>query len=80
MSYSNKDLSVIFYANDFTAWYYGCQDNDNEISKPEYFGSVSTLMNVGDMIIMNSADGFSIRYVTKTDTGVVETKIYMVNR
>ena len=57
MAFKNKDFSVIAYANGFTMWHYTTRDTMAEICHAGYFQPVSTLINVGDIMIINSGDG-----------------------
>ena len=75
MSFANKNLSVIAYANGFTMWHYICPTKMINISKSGYFNSVRTLMNIGDMIIINADDNTAIKKIIATNPSVEIAKI-----
>ena len=66
MAFQNKKLSVIAYANGFTLWHYSANETMATISTSGYFNNVSTLMNTGDIIIINASDETSIKSITVT--------------
>lgn len=71
MAFQNKNLSVIAYANGFTLWHYASSDETiSAITASGYFDSVKTLMNPGDIVIVNASDKTGIRSVSTT-TGAV---------
>ncbi|MCL2538499.1 MAG: hypothetical protein FWF34_00685 [Alphaproteobacteria bacterium] len=70
MAFANKNLSVIAYANGFTLWHYAENAAAGDIQRCGYFNSVKTLMNIGDIIIINAADGAALRAVIATDANV----------
>lgn len=58
MAFKNKNLSVIAYANGFTWWHYVAnEDTLAEITADNFFNNVKTLINTGDVIIVNAIDG-----------------------
>lgn len=67
MAFQNKNLSVIAYANGFTLWHYAANEKNNVITAAGYFDSVKTLMNVGDVIIINASDNTTIKKIGVTD-------------
>ncbi len=69
MAFQNKNLSVIAYANGFTLWHYAANETMSAISASGYFDAVKTLMNTGDIIIINGSDNTSIKKIT-VDTNV----------
>lgn len=71
MVFQNKNLSVLAYANNFTLWHYSTQDTLDDIMSETYFMPVKTLMNTGDVIIINCADGAAYRYVKEIKDGIV---------
>lgn len=71
MAFQNKNLSVLAYANNFTLWHYSTQDTLDDIMSETYFMPVKTLMNAGDVIIINCADGTAYRYVKEIKDGIV---------
>ena len=64
MAFQNKNLSVIAYANGFTLWHYAEDVAIATISASGYFNNVGTLMNKGDIIIINGSDKTGLRKVT----------------
>ena len=63
MAFQNKNLSVIAYANGFTLWHYAANETLATIATAGYFNSVKTLMNIGDIVIVNASDTTSIKVV-----------------
>ncbi len=63
MAFQNKNLSVIAYANGFTLWHYAANETISTITASAYFDSVKTLMNTGDVIIINASDNTSIKKI-----------------
>ena len=61
MAFQNKNLSVIAYANGFTLWHYKENATLATITASGYFASVKSLMNSGDIIIINGSNGTSIK-------------------
>ena len=68
MAFQNKNLSVIAYANGFTFWHYAAAETMATIGASGYFDDVKTLMNTGDMVIINASDATSIKTVTVGDS------------
>ena len=56
MAFQNKNLSVIAYANGFTLWHYVESATLATITASGYFNAVGTLMNTGDVVIINASD------------------------
>ncbi len=70
MAFQNKNLSVIAYANGFTLWHYAAAETMATITATGYFNSVKTLMNAGDIVIVNASDNTSIKKINVTETNV----------
>ena len=71
MAFQNKNLSVIAYANGFTLWHYcGTSETLATISANGYFNAVKTLMNIGDIIIINASDNTAIKKINVTELNV----------
>ena len=70
MAFQNKNLSVIAYANGFTLWHYKEGATLANITSSGYFASVRTLMNTGDIILINGSNGSTIKSVTVSDSTV----------
>ena len=75
MAFANKNLSVIAYANGFTLWHYSANEKVADISKAGYFNNVKTLMNIGDIVIVNAADNTALKKVSATNPDVEITKL-----
>lgn len=72
MAFQNKNLSVIAYANGFTLWHYAENATMATITASGYFNNVNTLMNTGDIVIINASDNTSLKKIVVTN-GVVTT-------
>lgn len=71
MAFQNKNLSVIAYANGFTLWHYASTtESIATISSTGYFNDVKTLMNIGDVVIINASDNTSIKKINITASNV----------
>ncbi|MBO5833333.1 MAG: hypothetical protein J6R22_00015 [Alphaproteobacteria bacterium] len=70
MAFQNKNLSVIAYANGFTLWHYSANETLATIAANGYFNSVKTLMNIGDIIIINGSDSTAIKQINITELNV----------
>ena len=70
MAFQNKNLSVIAYANGFTLWHYSAAETMSTISANGYFNSVKSLMNIGDIIIINASDNTAIKKINVTASNV----------
>ena len=70
MAFQNKNLSVIAYANGFTLWHYASSEAFATITASGYFNGVHSLMNNGDIVIVNGSDKTGIR-VAAVAGGVV---------
>lgn len=70
MAFQNKNLSVIAYANGFTLWHYKENATLATITASGYFSSLKTLMNTGDIILINGSNGTTMKVVSISD-GVV---------
>ena len=66
MAFQNKNLSVIAYANGFTLWHYKENVTLATITASGYFASVKSLMNTGDIILINGSNGTSIKVLSVT--------------
>lgn len=70
MAFQNKNLSVIAYANGFTLWHYSATETLATITATGYFNNVKTLMNIGDIVIINASDNTSIKKINITSNNV----------
>ena len=70
MAFQNKNLSVIAYANGFTLWHYAAAETMSAITASNYFAAVKTLMNTGDLVIINASDNTSIKKIAITDSAI----------
>ena len=64
MAFQNKNLSVIAYANGFTLWHYKENATIATITASGYFASVKSLMNTGDIILINGSNGTTMKVLT----------------
>lgn len=72
MAFKNKNMSVLAYANAFTLWHYRSEDTIEMIKDPKYFTPLYTLVNVGDIIILNCANVDGMRRIVSVDKDAVE--------
>jgi len=72
MAFQNKNLSVIAYANGFTLWHYAAKETLATITASGYFNNVKSLVNTGDIIIINGSDNTAINKIT-VSAGTVAT-------
>ena len=70
MAFQNKNLSVIAYANGFTLWHYKENATLATITASGYFSSLKTLMNTGDIILINGSNGTTMKVIAISE-GVV---------
>lgn len=70
MAFQNKNLSVIAYANGFTLWHYAANETLATITTSGYFNNVKSLVNTGDIIIINGSDNTAINKITVTSGSV----------
>lgn len=73
MSFKNRNLSVIAYANGFTLWHY--RENYDAIEELEhegYFSSIWTLCAVGDIFIINCKGGAYLRQIAELSQNKVK--------
>jgi len=75
MAFQNKNLSVIAYANGFTLWHYAGAEALATISAGGYFNNVSSLMNTGDIVIINAGDTTGMRKITATSPNVTAAAV-----
>ncbi|MEE1110667.1 MAG: hypothetical protein UIH99_00460 [Alphaproteobacteria bacterium] len=75
MAFQNKNLSVIAYANGFTLWHYSASETMSTITANGYFNNVRTLMNIGDVIIINASDNTSIKKINITELNVTTVSL-----
>lgn len=70
MAFQNKNLSVIAYANGFTLWHYAADETLTAITTAGYFNPVKTLMNIGDIVIVNGSNGTAIKVAGVTEGNI----------
>ena len=71
MAFQNKNLSVIAYANGFTLWHYSsASETLATVTANGYFNNVKTLMNIGDIVIINGSDSTVIKAINITELNV----------
>jgi hypothetical protein len=69
--YKNKDLSVLAYANNFTMWHYVTESTLQMVKSNGYFNQAASMMQVNDLIIVNSKDVNSSLWVSEVKDGTV---------
>jgi len=70
MAFKNKNLSIAAYANSWTLWHYKADISNTGVIGDGYFDSVKSLMNTGDLIIIQQADTTSIKVCVVSSGGV----------
>ena len=70
MAFANKNLSVMAYANGFTLLHYSAAETLDTICASGYFNDVKTLMNTGDIVIINGSDRTSIMQITVSESAI----------
>lgn len=75
MAFVAADLTLVNYSgNGFHIWHYvSTGDNNNAVDAAGYFNGASNEMNVGDVIFVNSSNGFGMVTVLSNSGGVVDT-------
>ena len=77
MGFQNKNWSVIAYANGFTLWHYRDTHTNIEEVDESFFSSTSTLMNVGDKIMMCLKDGYAEFIVVGISGNYPKMKVWL---
>lgn len=71
MAFQHKNFNVIAYANGFTLWHYSSNEETlEEIEQDNYFGTVYTLMNDGDIVIITGKTDSGIRQISLNENKV----------
>lgn len=71
MAFAIRNLSVLAYANGFTLWHYkGGSDTLATIGAAGFLNAAGAMINAGDMIMVNAADGARILRVTAAGAAV----------
>ncbi len=66
-------LSVLSYANGFTLWHYKAGASPiAQVREPGFFGSVSSMLSSGDMVLVSAADGGGLAMVKSSAPEGVE--------
>jgi hypothetical protein len=75
MAFVDADFTLVNYSgNGFHLWHYkSTADALNAIDAASYFDSKSSEINVGDVIFINTSNGFGIATVVSNSGGVVDT-------
>lgn len=69
-----RDLGVYAYTNGLTIWAYKAGTIPlAAIKTPGFFADAAAMMARGDMIMVSSDEGGTIRFVIRADDGVVDT-------
>lgn len=65
MAFRSKNMSVIAYANGFTLWHYATNDDSfTDICSIGYFNDMITLVNTGDIVIINAENDTGMRKIS----------------
>ncbi len=75
MAFQNKNLSVIAYANGFTLWHYAANETAATITASGYFNDVKTLMNAGDLVIINASDKTAIKAIAVSSGNITTASL-----
>ena len=77
MPFAVRHLSVLSYAQGFTAWHYKGRDVSlAEATEPAFFSPVADMMEAGDMISISARDGGATVFVHSTNkTSAVLTAV-----
>jgi hypothetical protein len=67
MSFQNKNLSVLAYANNFTNWHYVTEDTLDTVMQPNYFAQAGSMLRKNDLMILNTKDHNSAIWVNHSD-------------
>lgn len=60
MKFTNKNLTVLTYANGYTFWHYVAEcDIEKLENNDKFFAPISTLMKKGDVIYITAGDGLT---------------------
>jgi len=68
MAFEFPNLRVLAYVNHFTLWHFrGLQDALDDVSRSNFFGVASGMVQEGDMIVVSGRDGGRILLVSRVD-------------
>lgn len=56
MAYDSNNLSALTYANGFTLWHYKTKDLAEKTLASGYFHKASSMLRIGDAIMINAPD------------------------
>ena len=80
MAFTQSDLSVLAYANNFTLWHYTTVDTSGTIEGAGYFNKAVDMLRVNDLMIVNiDTDGTPATkfYIVTGNTGsAVSVTVY----
>lgn len=70
-SFVLKNMSVLAYANGFTLWHYNANTIPmSEIKSTGHFDNASSVIAVGDMVLVTASDGGTVLFVAFTGESV----------
>lgn len=73
MTFKNRNLSVIAYANGWTFWLYkDMEESVSSMMKKGFFDDVKTLMDINDVMYLIGCDGVKHVHVYAIDTVAVK--------
>ena len=71
-----RDLSVLSYAQGYTAWHYKAVGIDlADMAVVGFFDACGDMLNVGDTLTISARDGVSIVYIAKAGKAVAVKSI-----
>ena len=73
MAYSASGLTRLSGGSGVNLWHYTTTDAIGDVNTAGYFNEASSEMNVGDVIFVNSSNGFGIVNVLSNSGGTVDT-------
>lgn len=73
MAFKNNRLGMVAYCGGWSIWFYhtDAQENLNEVLGDGYFNDAITLINSGDVIVINKNNATTIRVIDINNDRVV---------
>jgi hypothetical protein len=78
MSYDPKNLSVGWYANEYTKWHYRTRDDADEVMADGYFDGAAEMVKTGDQIDVAIDTAGDRGFGTLAVIGVAAGKVNLV--
>lgn len=85
MAYQSEDLSVAWYANGHTSWYYTTPNTSTHVLTAGYFNDACDMLRIGDGLTVNcntdegGREGYMILHVNSVKNGVVSVEMVCSN-